>query len=312
MKKPALLAILPNAWNGLWQTRLTDGTIDLIRFGKRPYDPPEIDYVLSFRPPQGLLKTLPNLKACFSMGAGVDGFFAYGDYPAEVPLVRFSDDTLSAEMAQYVLMHALVHHRGQRRFDAAQSAHVWAQAMLPRRTEDTRIGIMGAGVIGTFAAEMFVKLGFPVASWSRSRKTLPGIESFAGADELPAFFARTDIVVCLLPLTPGTQGILNAAAFAAMPAGGFVVNVARGGHMVIPDLIAALDSGHLSGAVLDVFETEPLPEGSPLWSHPKVTVTPHIASISQPRVAADYVMDGIAAFERGERPANIVEFGRKY
>jgi glyoxylate/hydroxypyruvate reductase len=312
MKKPTLLTILPNAWNGLWQTRLTDGTIALFRHGLDAYDPAAIDYVLSFRPPAGLLNRLPNLKAAFSMGAGVDGFFAADDYPEGVPLVRFVDDTLSAEMAQYVLMHALIHHREARRYDAHQAKAEWRQAMLTRRTEDTRIGILGLGVIGGFTADLFVKLGFAVSSWSRGRKTVPGVKSFVGAEELAAFYAQSDITVCLLPLTEETRGILNATAFAAMPAGGFVINVARGAHVVIPDLIEALDRGHLSGAVLDVFETEPLPADSPLWSQPKITVTPHNASISQPAVAADYVMDGIAKFERGERPPHIVDVTQGY
>lgn len=315
--RPTLLAVLPDAWKGLWQTRLTDGSITLIRHGRppydrAPYDPAAIDYVLSFQPPAGLLASLPNLKAVFSMGAGVDGFFLHGDYPAAVPLIRFTDETLSAEMAQYVLLHVLAHHRSLRGYDRWQGERRWVQEMLPRRTEDTRIGMLGLGTIGTFAAELFVKLGFPVAGWSRSGKSLPGIASFAGLDALPSFFAATDICICLLPLTPETEGILNADAFAAMPEGAFIVNAARGRHVVVPDLIAALDRGHLSGAVLDVFETEPLPTTSPLWTHPKVAVTPHIAAISQPSVAADYVMNGIAAFERGEMPPGRVDIANGY
>ena len=271
-----------------------------------------IDYVLSFRPPSGLLASLPNLKAVFSLGAGVDGFLHDGDYPARVPLVRFVDETLSAEMAQFVLMHVLIHHRHQRLFDAAQPKHKWRQMVLPRRTEDTRIGMLGLGEIGAFTAQRLRELGFPVSGWSRTRKNYPGIKSFAGDGELKDFLAQSDITVCLLSLTRKTTGILNAEAFAAMPQGGFVINVARGGHLIEADLIAALDSGHLSGAVLDVFDTEPLPESSPLWSHPKITVTPHVAAISQPAVAAQFVLEGIAKFERGEKPDNIVDVATAY
>lgn len=310
--RPSLLTVLPPAWESLWQTKLADGRLRLIRHGVDAYDPADIDYVLSFRPPQGLLASLPHLKAVFSMGAGVDGFLNGGDYPAQVPLYRFCDPTLTGEMAQYVLLYALMHHRGVASFAEGQRLGDWRQAMMPRRTQDTRIGVMGLGEIGGFVAGRFAELGFPVSGWSRSRKSLHGIESFAGAAELEAFFHASDITVCLLPLTDDTRGILNAKAFAAMPEGGYVINVARGAHLVPADLIAALDSGHLSGAVLDVFETEPLPKQDPLWRHPKVTITPHVASISQPPVAADYVWTGIRQIESGHMPPDTVDVTRGY
>jgi glyoxylate/hydroxypyruvate reductase A len=309
-KTPTLLMVVPEKWSGLWETPL--GALNLVLHGRDAYAPEDVDYVLSFRPPSGLLASLPNLKAVFSLGAGVDGFLHDGDYPARVPLVRFVDETLSAEMAQFVLMHVLIHHRHQRLFDAAQPKHKWRQMVLPRRTEDTRIGMLGLGEIGAFTAQRLRELGFPVSGWSRTRKNYPGIKSFAGDGELKDFLAQSDITVCLLSLTRKTTGILNAKAFAAIPEGGFVINVARGGHVVEADLIAALDSGHLCGAVLDVFDTEPLPEDSPLWSHPKITVTPHVAAISQPAVAARFVLDGIAKFERGETPDNIVDIATAY
>lgn len=306
-----LLVVLPRAWDSIWKTKLADGRIRLLT-PAGGYDPAAVDYVLSFRPPPGLLRQLPNLKAVFSMGTGVDGFWADGDYPANVPLFRFSDPTLTREMAQYVLLYALMHHRQAARFARGQGERTWLQAMLPRRTEDTRVGIMGLGAIGGFVAGRFAELGFAVNGWSRHRKDLPGVTGFAGADELPAFLARTDILVCLLPLTAQTRGILNAKTFAALPEGAFVINVARGAHLLAPDLIAALDSGHLSGAVLDVYETEPLPPDSPLWSHPKLIVTPHVAAITQPALAADFVIRGIEAFERGETPENQVDAAREY
>lgn len=311
-RTPTLLLILSPAWRGIEDTSLGDGRLRLIRHGRDAYDPAEIDYVLSFRPPPGLLAKLTGLKAVFSMGAGIDGFLAGGDYPAHLPLVRFSDDSLSAEMAQYLLLYALAHHRGLRLLEARQAAHDWQEAMLPRRTEDTRIGFLGLGAIGSYAADLFIRLGFPVSGWSRGVKSIPGIKSFAGPDALPAFFAQSDIAICLLALTPETKGILNARAFAAMPKGALVINAARGAHLVSEDLLAALDSGHLSGAVLDVFEPEPLPKDSPLWSHPKITVTPHIAAFSQGDVVARHVLAGIAAFERGEMPDNIVDIARGY
>ena len=310
MAKPKLLMIVPAKWAGLWTSSLD--AVDLVVEGKNHYRPEEIDYALSFRPPPGLLKTLPNLKAAFSLGAGVDGFLSDPDYPRCVPLVRFVDRTLSAEMAQYVLMHVLIRHRLQRFFDEAQRQHQWRQMVLPRRTEDTNVGFMGLGEVGTFCAARVVELGFPVSSWTAHRKALPGVKSFAGDSELAMFLGQTDILVCLLSLTRKTIGILNTKTFATMPEGAFLINAARGAHLNEIDLVKALDSGWLSGAVLDVFEDEPLPPTSRLWTHPKVTVTPHIAAISQPQVVTAYVLDGIAAFERGERPENIVDVETAY
>ncbi|HUO98432.1 MAG TPA: glyoxylate/hydroxypyruvate reductase A [Rhizomicrobium sp.] len=310
MSKPKLLMIVPSKWSGQW-TNLLD-TVQVVIEGRDFYRPEDIAYALSFKPPPGLLKTLPNLKAAFSLGAGVDGFLSDPDYPRHVPLVRFVDRTLTAEMAQYVLLHVLMRHRLQRFFDQAQSQKQWRQMMLPRRTEDTRVGFMGLGEVARFSAERVSELGFPVSSWTAHRKDFAGIRSFAGDSELPAFLGQADILVCLLSLTRKTAGILNTRTFAALPEGAFVINAARGQHLNEKDLVKALDSGWLSGAALDVFEEEPLPATSPLWTHPKVTVTPHVASISQPAVVTRYVLDGIAAFERGEPPKDIVDIDTAY
>jgi glyoxylate/hydroxypyruvate reductase A len=312
MAKPNLLMIVSAKWAGPWTATPDEAAVNILLHGHDPYAPESIDYVLSFLPPPGLLKTFPNLKAAFSLGAGVDGFLCDPDYPKRVPLVRFVDETLSAEMAQFVLMHVLIRHRQQRLFDDAQSKRQWRQRMLPRRTEDTRVGMLGLGEIGSFTARRLMELGFPVSSWSRGSKNLAGLKSFAGDAELHTFLGQADILVCLLSLTRKTAGILNAKTFAAMPEGGFVINVARGGHLIEHDLIAALDSGHLSGAVLDVFDEEPLPQSNPLWSHPKITVTPHIAAMAQTSVAIKFVFDGIAKFERGERPDYIADVETAY
>lgn len=309
-----LLLAVPINWAPLWTTPLAEIAPDLrvLVQGRDTFDPAAIDYVLSFRPAPGFLATLTNLKIVFSLGAGVDGFLADADYPKRVPLVRFVDHTLSREMAQYVVMHVLMHHRQQRFFEQAQKDAKWRQTIPPRRTEDTRIGILGLGEIGTLAAERLRDLDFKVAGWSRTKKAVEGVESFAGASERDAFLARSDILVCLLPLTPDTKGILNKTLFAKLPAGAYVINVARGGHQVEGDLIAAIDSGHLAGATLDVFETEPLPETNPLWKHPKIIVTPHVGAISDPRVAAEYVRERIVRNERGEKLDNVVDFARGY
>ncbi len=313
-RKRTLLFVVPVNWAPLWEGQIHAADPDLIIKvqGRDAYAPAEIDYALSFRPPPGLFKTLPNLKAVFSLGAGVDGFLLDTEYPRHVPLVRFVNRWLSLEMAQYAVLHTLMHHRQQRMFDAFQKARQWRQGIPQRKTADTRVGILGFGEIGQLAGERLRDLGFPVAGWSRTKKRVAGIESYAGDAELKPFLARTDILTCLLPLTPSTRGILNAEAFAAMPAGAAVINAARGGHLVERDLIAALDSNHLSGATLDVFETEPLPESSPLWLHPKITVTPHVAGLTDPKEAARFVIDGMERVERGEKLDNTVDFERGY
>jgi glyoxylate/hydroxypyruvate reductase A len=310
--RPTLLLVVPVSWAGLWLPWLEKADLNVLVHGRDAYAPEAVDYVQSFRPPPGLLKTFPNLKAIFSLGAGVDGFLSDPDFPKRVPLVRFVDPQLSTEMAQYVVMHTLLQHRHQKDFDTAQAAGKWAQRVLPRRTADTRIGILGLGEIGTVAGERLRDLGFLVSGWSRSPKSVRGIESYSGKGEFEAFLRVSDFLVCLLPLTHETRGILNTKTFAALPEGAYVINVARGGHLVEDDLVKAIDSGHLAGATLDVFQTEPLPETSPLWRHPKIVVTPHIAAITDPRIAAQYVIDGIARAERGEPLYNVVSPDREY
>ncbi|MBS0274097.1 MAG: glyoxylate/hydroxypyruvate reductase A [Proteobacteria bacterium] len=312
--RSTLLLAVPVSWAGLWTAPLAEMAPDLnvVVQGRDEYDPKAIDYALGFRPETGLLASLPNLKAVFSLGAGVDGFLVDPNYPKRIPLVRFVDHQLSREMAQYCVMHALIHHRQQRLFDTFQKEKKWRQSVPPRRTDDTRIGVLGIGEIGTIVAKRLRDHDFKMAGWSRTRKQIPGVESFAGHEELQKFLNRSDILICLLPLTADTRHILNAKAFSQLPKDAFVINVARGGHLKEDDLIAAIDSGHLSGATLDVFETEPLPDSSPLWSHHKITVTPHVAAISDPRVMAKNAVDGIARHKVGKPLDNVVDFARGY
>jgi len=277
-----------------------------------PYAPGEINYVAGFRPAPGFLKTLPNLKAVFSLGAGVDGFLRDPEFPKNLPLVRFVDPTLMHEMAQFVTMHVLIAHRGQRFFDTMQRQSQWQQRMLTKPSRDTRIGILGLGDIGATIAAGLLPFDFRLSGWSRSLKSVSGVKSFAGKEELPQFLAQCDYCVCVLPLTDDTRGIMNADFFAKLPKDAFVINVARGSHLIEEDLIAALDSGHLSGAVLDVFQTEPLPADSPIWPHPKITATPHIAGITDPRMALAYVADCVARCEEGRPLENIVDLSKGY
>ncbi len=309
-----LLISVPASWGNVWTAPIEElaPSFTLFVHERDAYAPEAIDYILSFRPPAGLLASLPNLKVAFSLGAGVDGFLSDPSYPKHVPLVRLVDHGLSRDMTHYIVMHTLIFHRGQRAFDAYQHEGKWRQSLPVRRTEDTRVGVLGLGEIGTMAAMRLRELDFDVAGWSRSRKQIPGIQSFAGAPEFDAFLARSDILVCVLPLTPDTRGILNRETFAKLPSGAYVINVARGGHLIEDDLMAAIDNGHLAGATLDVFQTEPLPETSPLWAHPLVTVTPHIAAMSDPRAVAQQAVEGIRRHQRGDPLSNLVEFSRGY
>jgi glyoxylate/hydroxypyruvate reductase A len=310
--KPNVLFGLPPGWETLNKSLFGDGDYNSVLYGKEQYVPAEIDYYVGFRSPHGLFKTLTRLKAVFSLGAGVDGFLRDAEFPRHLPLVRFVDPTLQREMAQYVLMHVLMIHRQQRAFDALQAQSVWHQHMLAKPSRELQIGILGMGDIGEVTAARLLMFDFQVSGWSRSRKQIAGVKNYAGKDELGAFLAHCDILVCMLPLTPQTEGILDAGLFAQLPRGAWVINVARGGHLSEADLVAALDCGQLGGAVLDVFRTEPLPPDSPLWKHPKITVTPHIAGITDPRNAAAFVADCVARAERGEPFVHQVDVAKGY
>lgn len=273
--------------------------------------PDEIAYALVWKPSPGDLARLPRLACVFSLGAGVDHVIADPSYPKSVPLVRVVDPSLTAGMTEYVVLHVLMHHRRQSDFADLQRMRKWRQLSVPA-ARDVRVGILGLGVLGLDAARRLLGFGYQVSGWSQSRKHQPGIESFAGASELAPFLQRTDILVCLLPLTPETRGILNARTFAQLPRGAVVINAARGGHLVESDLLAALDAGQIKAATLDVFACEPLPSSSPLWAHPKVTVTPHVASITDPRFVARAVVDNIKRLEAGEALENVVDLSRGY
>lgn len=303
--------MLPPGWDALGKDSFASDAFEAVLDGREDYRPEEITYFSGFRPPPGFLKTLPNLKAMFSLGAGVDGFLRDPELP-KLPLTRFVDPTLMHEMAQYVVMHVLIAHRGQHFFDAAQRESTWRQRMLARASRNTRIGILGLGDIGGTIATSLLPFDFQLSGWSRSRKNISGVKSFAGEAELPQFLAQCDYLVCVLPLTEDTRGIMDAKLFAQLPKGAWVINVARGAHLIEEDLIAALDSGHLAGAVLDVFQSEPLPDDSPIWQHPKITATPHIAGITDAQAALAYVGDCVARCESSRPLENVVDLNKGY
>ena len=252
----------------------------------------------------------------FSLGAGVDHMFRDPGLP-DVPIVRVNDADLRDRMSEYVLLHVLLCHRQQRMYDYLQHEKRWEDDAFQPAAKDVRVGIMGLGVLGSDAARKLAMVGFDVAGWSRTPKELEGIDCFAGDGELDAFLVRTDILVALLPFTPQTKGILNAALFAKLARDGrtggpYLINAGRGRLQVETNILAALDDGTLRGATLDVFETEPLPVESPLWHHPAVTVTPHNSAVSEPDAVARYIAGQIQAFERGEPLQNVVDRVRRY
>lgn len=270
----------------------------------------EIEFALVWRPPPGDLARYPNLRAIFCLGAGVDSLLKDPSLPG-VPIVRLVDRALTAGMTEYVLLHVLRYHRRMPELEALQRARVWDPIVAPLASE-RRVGIMGLGALGGDAAAKLVLLGFDVAGWSRSEKSQAGVRCFHGADGLVSFLGRSDILVCLLPLTADTEGILNARTLGALPKGVFLVNCARGGHVVEGDLLAALDSGHVAHATLDVFQTEPLPPASPFWTHPRVTVTPHNASDTVAESAADGLIQGMREARLGRPLKNLVDRKQGY
>ncbi len=279
-------------------------------------DPETIDYVAAWLPPPNVVKSLANLKVIFSLGAGVDAILGDPTLPRHVPIVRVNDLDLTNRMSEYIVLHCLMHHRQQRKLDHQQKANVW-DSFATHAANAMTVGVMGLGVMGHDAARKLKIMGFNVVGWSRTAKHLEGITCFAGADGLDAFLSHSDILVSLLPATPETDGILNRALFRKLsrkgPFGaGILINAGRGRQQVEEDIIAALDAGELHAATLDVFRKEPLPGDSPLWNHPKVTLTPHAAADSEPAVICAYVAERIKSFEHDGTLNNLVDHARGY
>ncbi len=270
----------------------------------------DIDVALVWNPPPGELSRYPNLKAILSLGAGIDALIRDDTLP-DLPLARMVDPSLTATMAEYVLLAVLRHHRHFDLFEREQRTGRWT-FVFPKRPEDRTVGILGLGELGQAAALRLHAHGFKVRGWSRSSKKIKDVQSFHGPDQLQGFLETTEILVCLLPLTPDTEGILNASLFASLPKDACLINVARGGHLVENDLLDALEQGQLSAATLDVFETEPPPRTSPLWLHERVLITPHVASYCVPETAAKGVADNIKRARSGEPLHKLVDQSRGY
>ncbi|RZJ25223.1 MAG: glyoxylate/hydroxypyruvate reductase A [Haliea sp.] len=271
---------------------------------------PVADHAVVWAPPQQFLDEQAGLKGIFNIGAGVDALMKLR-LPAGARVVRLDDAGMSVQMAEFVC-HAVIRHF--REFDGYQADVAqgkWSYRK-PRSRADFPVGVMGLGVLGARVARALAQFDFPVLGWSRSPKALEGVECFAGQAQLDAFLVRSRILVCLLPLTPDTENLMNRDNLAKLQPGAYVINVARGAHLVDEDLIALLDNGHLAGAALDVFRTEPLPQEHPFWKHPKITVTPHTSARTLREESITQIAGKILAMERGQPVAGIVDAGRGY
>lgn len=295
-------------WQGALQKLLPD--IDC-RLWDAPGDKAEVEYAVVWKPPPGGLKTFPNLKCIVSMGAGIDHLLADPELPRHLPIIRTVGSELRQRMREYLALHVLRFHRHLPDIEAAQRRKAWDQIITPPAPE-RGVGIMGLGNMGAEAAHTLSELGFAVHGWSRRPKRLHGITCHHGDDGLADFLARSEILICLLPLTPSTEGILNRRLFARLPEGACLINVGRGQHLVEKDLIPALDSGQLGGATLDVLHQEPPPEDHPFWTHPKILLTPHIASLIDPETGAKVIAENIRRFRAGEPVRDLVDLSQGY
>jgi glyoxylate/hydroxypyruvate reductase A len=274
-------------------------------------DPEAIDYALMWKPEPGLLAGLPNLKAIFSLGAGIDHLASDPYLPQHIPTTRMVDPGLTSGMTEYVVMQVLYHHRAMLDYRAQQHRKEWRELSYCAAW-NRKVSVLGLGVLGRDAAEKLALLRLDVAGWARSPKQIEGVTCYHGPEGLQEIVARSEILVNLLPLTTETQGLLNQALFDRLPKGACVINVARGGHLIEADLLVALDSGQIDSATLDVFQTEPLAQESPLWTHPRVIITPHMSSITLPETASRSVVENIRRIEAGQPPHHVVDFDKGY
>jgi glyoxylate/hydroxypyruvate reductase A len=296
-----LRALAPQRDIRLWPDRLGDAA--------------DIAYACAWNAPRGLFARLPRIKAIFSLGAGVDHLLDDPDLP-DVPLVRIVDPDLTMRMTEYVVLQVLLQHRRYQLYDVQQRERVWREHAQPPASA-VAVGVMGLGELGTAAAAALARLGFRVAGWSRTPKTVSGIECFHGEPGLDPFLRRTEILVCLLPATPATQGIVDLKLLHKLKrdgaaGGAYLINAARGALQVEADILAALDEVTLAGVTLDVFAREPLPSASPLWRHPKLTITPHNAAFSDPHALAANVLRQIERFEAGLPLEHVIDRARGY
>jgi len=282
-----------------------------VRLASETVEAHRVKYAVVWNPPVDIFVGMSNLQAIFSVGAGVDHLSNDLHLPAGVPVIRMVDDGLTTGMVEYVLYQVLKFHREFYQYEQFQRQCEW-RVLSQTLAEHRRIGILGLGVLGQAVARQLSSMGFDVSGWSRTGKDLPAVQSFAGVDALEPFLRQTDILVCLLPLTDETRGIIDATMLSKLPRGAYLINAARGDHVVESDLLVALDQGHIKAAALDVFREEPLPVDNPLWGHPHVFITPHAAAQTGPESAALRIAEEVARVEAGVPPRNAVDMSRGY
>jgi len=271
----------------------------------------QADYAIVWMPPAELFASQSSLKAVFNIGAGVDGVIALPNLPADIPLVRLNDAGMAVQMAEYVC-HMLIRHT--REFDvyAAQATEQRWKMRRPINRADFPVGVMGLGSIGRRVAEAIAAFGYPTFGWSHSPKSLPGISTFSGYDQFDDFLSSVRGLVCLLPLTSETKGILNVTTLSKLKPNGYLINVARGSHLVEEDLLEVLNNGTLAGAAIDVVRQEPLPADHTFWVHPKITLTPHISAVTLREESVEQIAGKIKALARGDAVEGVVDFARGY
>lgn len=296
----------------LWSSALRECGADMpVHTDDAGFDPSEIEFAAVWAPPAGRLAEFPNLRYVFSIGAGVTHITDDATFDTRIPVVRLQDDVLVQDMSGHILHWVLHFHRNYHRYAQNQRQKLWLKHAYPENSE-RRVAILGLGQTGLDACRRLRDLGFAVTGWSRSPKALDGVTCLYGEDTFDAVLARADILVNLLPLTPETTDLLNAAAFARMPKRAFVINCSRGASITDADLLSALDTGQIEAAALDVFRTEPLPKDSPFWDHPGVFITPHAAAPTNERSAARFIARNIRKVLDGGAPAPIVDLKRGY
>jgi glyoxylate/hydroxypyruvate reductase A len=269
------------------------------------------DYAVLWAPTPALLGQLAHVKAIFLMGAGVDAILKFGDALPEVPVIRLGDAGMGEQMAEYVAYAVLRYFRRFDEYEQQGRQGMW-NPLAPRKKDAFTVGVLGLGKLGMPVLQALRQLGFPVRGWSRSPKDLPGVACYAGMDALDDFLSGTQVLVCMLPLTPETNNLLDRARLSQLPEGAYLVNVARGAQVAEPDLLALIRAGHIAGATLDVFRNEPLPAPHPFWSEPRITITPHISALTVREEAVRQIAHKITMLEQGEHVADVVDRKRGY
>ena len=265
------------------------------------------DYAVVWSPPEAMLPELAQVKAIFNTGAGVDALLRYGDaIPREIPIIRLGDAGMGLQMAEYVTHAVLRYFRRFDDYERQARAGIWA-ALPPYNREDFAIGVLGLGALGMRVIEALAPFGFPLRGWSRTEKRIDGVQCYQGLDGLDTFLRGSRVLVCMLPLTPETNNLIDRSNLGKLPAGAYVINVARGAHIAEPELLSLIKSGHIAAATLDVFRNEPLPAQHPFWQEPRITITPHISALTLRRESVQQIADKIRSFESGQPVADIVD-----